>query len=125
MSSALIFVVDDEPVIVETLAVVLQRHGYSAIAFTNPLAALSAAHLKPDLLLCDFRMPEMDGLTLAVEFQKQCPTCKVLMFSGAISQARNHPAVARFAFLEKPLSPPELLARISATLNSPPVDAPS
>jgi CheY-like chemotaxis protein len=124
MSSAVIFVVDDEPVIVETLVLVLQRHGYKAHAFTNPLLALSAAHLKPDLLLCDFRMPEMDGLSLAVEFQRQCPASKVLMVSGSIEQAKSHPAVARFEFLQKPLSPLDLLDRIKATLDSPPVGVP-
>ena len=100
------------------LALVLQRSGYKAIAFTNPLTAISAADLKPDLLLSDFYMPQMDGLSLAVEFQIQCPTCKVLMVSGAIRYAMNHPAMDRFEFLEKPVPPLDLLARIKATLES-------
>ena len=117
MSAALIFVVDDEPIIAETHALVLRQHGYNVIAFTNPLAALAAAALKPDLLLSDFLMPQMDGLSLAVEFLQQCPRCKVLMITGAISHASNHPAMGRFEFLEKPLPPPDLLAKIKAMLH--------
>ena len=63
-------------------------------------------------------MPQMDGLSLAVELQTQCPTCKVLMVSGAIRYAVNHPAMDRFEFLEKPVPPLDLLARIKATLES-------
>jgi len=119
MSLALVFVVDDEPAIAETQALVLQMHGYNAIAFTNPLTALSsAADLKPDLLLSDFQMPEMNGLSFAVELQSLCPNCKVLMISGAVSHALHHPARDRFEFLEKPISPPDLLAKIRVTLDS-------
>jgi DNA-binding NtrC family response regulator len=121
MSGALIFVVDDEPAIAEVHTLVLQRNGYNAIAFTNPLTALCASDLKPDLLLSDFYMPQMDGLSLATELQMRCPTCKVLMISGAIRQAMNHPAMGRFEFLEKPVPARDLLARIKATLESDPV----
>ena len=90
--------------IAETHALVLRQHGYNAIAFTNPLCALSSADLKPNLLLSDFLMPEMDGLSLAEKLLAQCPTCKVLLISGAISHAENHPARDKFEFLEKPCS---------------------
>jgi DNA-binding response OmpR family regulator len=118
MSRPIIFVVDDEPRIAETQVLVLQQDAYDAIAFTNPLAALAAAvDLKPDLLLSDFQMPEMNGLSLATELLQQCPTCKVLMISGAISHAKSHPALGKFEFLEKPVSPVDLLARIRAVLD--------
>jgi DNA-binding NtrC family response regulator len=118
MPFALVFVVDDEPAIAETHALVLRQHGYDAIAFTNPLSALAAADLKPDLLLSDFLMPQMDGLSLAEKFLVQCPTCKVLLISGAISHAKNHPARGKFEFLEKPCPPPDLLEKIKITLES-------
>jgi DNA-binding response OmpR family regulator len=118
MSRPIIFVVDDEPRIAETQVLVLQQNAYDAIAFTNPLAALAAAvDLKPDLLLSDFQMPEMNGLSLATELLQQCPECKVLMISGAISHAKSHPARGKFEFLEKPVSPIDLLARIRAVLD--------
>jgi DNA-binding NtrC family response regulator len=118
-SLPVIFVVDDEPMIAETQAIILRLHAYDAIAFTNPLSALSAAlNRTPDLLLSDFQMPEMNGLSLATELLLRCPKCKVLMISGAISHARNHPAVGMFEFLQKPVSPLDLLAKIRATLDS-------
>ena len=60
-----VLVVDDEQVIAQTLAVVLGRSGFDAIAFTNPLKALEAARTEaPDLVISDVMMPEMDGDTL-------------------------------------------------------------
>ena len=118
MSQPLVFVVDDQSVIAETLAHLLRLNAYTAIAFTNPLSALSAAgDLKPDLLLSDFQMPEMNGIDLANQLLLKCPGCKVLMISGAIVQAEQHPLAGRFELLEKPLPAPYLLAKIKTTLN--------
>src|ERR1700683_503092 len=78
-----VFVVDDEPVIAQTLYLILQRSGYAAKFFTNPKDALRAARTEaPDLLLTDVVMPELSGIDLAISVQKDCPNCKVLLFSG-------------------------------------------
>jgi DNA-binding response OmpR family regulator len=47
-----IFVVDDEPIIATTLALILRRKGFDAVHFTDPFEALKACHLdSPDLLI--------------------------------------------------------------------------
>jgi DNA-binding response OmpR family regulator len=79
-----IFVVDDEPVIASTLAVILNMNGYSTRYFTRPLEALTAARLNsPDLLISDVSMPDLSGIDLAIQMRVQCPKCKILLFSRA------------------------------------------
>jgi PleD family two-component response regulator len=66
-----VFVVDDEQVISSTLAVILGRNGFSATAFTNPVAALKESETDPpSLLISDVVMLEMSGIELASDFAK-------------------------------------------------------
>jgi CheY-like chemotaxis protein len=82
-SGPLVFVVDDEPVIASTLAVILQMHGFSAKFFISPLEALTAARAKsPDLLISDVDMPSLSGIDLAIRMKALYPSCKILLFSG-------------------------------------------
>jgi DNA-binding NtrC family response regulator len=78
-----IFVVDDEPIIGSTLAMILRLHGFDARPFTAPLAALMAARCEaPDALISDVVMPSISGVQLAIQIHEACPNCKVLLFSG-------------------------------------------
>ena len=113
-----VFVVDDEPVIATSLAMILRLNGgFSARSFTKPLEALDAARLEaPDLLITDVVMPLLSGIDLAIQVQEHCPNCKVLLVSG---QGATHHLVAAastnghdFELLVKPVHPAELLLRI-------------
>ena len=112
-----VFVVDDEPVIAETLATILQQSGFEAIFFTNPQEALKAAGTKtPDLLLSDVMMPQLSGIDLAISIQGSHPECKILLFSGQ-AQTEDLLASARkqgyeFRLLTKPVHPGVLLRLI-------------
>lgn len=76
-----VFVVDDEPTISSTLAIILQ--GFDSRSFNAPLEALQAARSDvPDLLITDLAMPGMSGIELAVEFRRNYPSSKILLFSG-------------------------------------------
>ena len=114
-----IFVVDDEKIIAESLALILRKHGYSARFFLNPLEVLQAALLEaPDLLISDVMMPQLSGIDLAIRMREQCPGCKILLFSGqagtadllGVARAQGHD----FHLLSKPIPPSELLHRIRA-----------
>jgi len=119
MPGPLVFVVDDEPAIAGTLEIILREENYTAVGFSDPLAALAATRgIQPDLLLSDYHMPGMDGLTLADEVLRRCPKCKVLMFSAIPALAAKHPDRHRFEFLDKPMPMPHLLARLEATLSA-------
>jgi DNA-binding NtrC family response regulator len=112
-----IFVVDDEPVIAETLAVILRQSNFDARAFTDPQEALQVARsTAPNLVISDVIMPELSGTELAMRIQKLYPNCKVLLFSGRASSADLLvDALARgydFELLLKPVHPSDLLRSI-------------
>ncbi len=117
MKLSRIFVVDDEFVIATTLATILERSGFEAISFTDPLKALKAAHINPpDLLISDVVMPEISGIDLAIQLTEAYPHCKVLLFSGQAATS-NLLEVARvrghdFEVLSKPIHPAEFLKKI-------------
>lgn len=111
------FVVDDEPVIAQTLAMILNNSGFKALAFSDPMKALSAASSnKPNLLITDVVMPKMTGIELAIRFRKEHPDCKVLLFSGQsitgdlLEKARSEGH--DFDLLAKPVHPKDLLAKL-------------
>jgi DNA-binding response OmpR family regulator len=114
-----VFVVDDEQIISSTLATILKRSGFEAIPFTEPLVALREARLAaPDLLISDVMMPELTGVELAILLKKDCPDCKVLLFSGQAATANLLDAARAdghdFQLLSKPIHPADLLLKIRA-----------
>ena len=112
-----IFVVDDEFVIATTLATILQRSGFDAVSFTEPLKALDAAKIKaPDLLISDVMMPVLSGIELAIRMKKEYPDCKILLFSGQAATANLLEAARKeghdFELLSKPIHPSEFLLKV-------------
>jgi FixJ family two-component response regulator len=116
-SQTLVFVVDDEELISNTLATILNRCGFDAVAFTQPLEALGAAEERyPAILITDVAMPVLNGIDLAIQFRAIYPRCKVLLISGSFSTgARMEEARQKgfdFPILAKPAHPKELLAKL-------------
>jgi CheY-like chemotaxis protein len=118
----LVFVVDDEPVIAETAAMILRVDGFDARAFSDPLAALKAAQIEPpNLLFSDVIMPGLNGFELSTEVVKDCPQCKVLLFSGNPGAGQNlakTPTEKGLDILAKPISPVDLLSAIRGKLEA-------
>jgi CheY-like chemotaxis protein len=87
-NSLRVFVVDDEPIIAKTLALILETNGFSATAFTDSLEVLKKLETdQPDLLLCDVVMPRLTGIDLAIHVKEVCPDCVVLLLSGQSATA--------------------------------------
>src|SRR6202789_2321405 len=83
MISKIIFVVDDEVVIADTLSVILRHAGFVTKAFYRPEDALRAAEwIAPDMLISDVFMPGMTGVELANRVRAHSPECRVFLFSG-------------------------------------------
>jgi CheY-like chemotaxis protein len=116
---ARIVVVDDEPTIALTLAVILQRNGFDAAAFTHPFEALAEVRQRPpDLLITDVMMPGISGIDLAITLKKEHPECKILLFSGQAATAGLLKAAAAagydFELVSKPIHPADLLKKIES-----------
>ena len=116
-TNRVVFVVDDEAVIAQTLAIILNQAGFHATAFDHPEKAIAAcAELSPDLLISDVMMPGMTGVELAIRFRESQPDCKVLLFSGQsatldlLVKAREQGY--NFDLLSKPIHPADLLAKL-------------
>lgn len=112
-----ILVVDDEPVIAETLAIILRQSGFdTATANDGEQALVRAGEWKPDLLLTDVVMPKMNGIEAAIQIRSELPACKILLFSGqAVTRSMledERIAEMKFDILEKPIHPADLLERI-------------
>jgi CheY-like chemotaxis protein len=118
-----ILVADDEPVIADSLGVILEKNGYRVNIAYDGISALKLSRtVPPDLLLTDVSMPGMSGVDLAIEMQRRLPACKVLLFSGQASTSdllgAARVAGHEFTILAKPLHPTELLRRLSDSLPS-------
>lgn len=113
-----VLVVDDESVIADTLAEILSRSGYNAVAAYDGDSALETALLTPpEMLITDVVLPGMTGIELAITMRRIFPECKIILFSGQASTS-DLLATARadghhFTLLNKPLHPQDLLQRVS------------
>jgi DNA-binding response OmpR family regulator len=123
MKEAVVLVVDDDPAIADTLAIILEQSGLKAVVAYDGKCALEIARTaSPDLLLTDVSMPGMSGIDLAMEIRRTIPKCEILLFSGTAWTADllNSPRYAEqdFTLLGKPLHPTQLLARVTQSLAS-------
>ena len=108
-----ILVVDDEPAIRDLIVAVLEDEGYAVVAATNGRRALDLLPAeRPDLVIMDIMMPEMDGRE-AYRRLRELPELAhvpVVMMSAASSPDQLSPRVA--AFLAKPFDLDDLLETI-------------
>ena len=109
-----ILVVDDEPIIADTIVAILLRHGFEATAaYSGSEAIERAGEFCPDSVLSDVLMPGIDGVQTAMSLREMCPSIRVLLFSGqaAISDLLQEARARglRFELLAKPIHPDELL----------------
>jgi CheY-like chemotaxis protein len=112
-----ILVVDDERVIADTMAEILEAAGFQAATAYDGWSALQVAGvLQPDYLLSDVLMPRMNGVDLAMAIRKMYPAARILLFSGQagiteiLRTAQNQGF--QFELIPKPIHPLNLIARL-------------
>jgi DNA-binding response OmpR family regulator len=113
-----ILIVEDEPALQETLAYNLKKEGYTVETAGDGRAALeSARRLKPDLLVLDIMLPELDGFEVARLLRKEMIT-PILMLTARDDEIDRVVGLEMGAddYLTKPFSMRELMARVKAQL---------
>ena len=114
-----VLVADDEQVIANTLAIILNQAGFEARAvFSGEKAVEPLDSFQPDMLISDVIMTGMTGIEAAIVTRSKLPKCKILLFSGQAAtadllekaRAQGH----EFEILAKPVHPTDLLAKLAA-----------
>jgi CheY-like chemotaxis protein len=86
-STVTIFVVDDEPMLLDLAATILQPMGYNVRTYRDPQKALKEySKVRPLLLVTDYSMEGMNGLELLHECRQINPAQKVLLLSGTVDE---------------------------------------
>ncbi len=110
-----VLIVDDEPVIADTLRLIFQKNGFEAqSAYSVDEAMVCAASFAPELMLCDINMPEKDGVELISAMDEGFPACRILVLTGAYSSMARVREFGlklkrKLPILAKPCAPSELL----------------
>ena len=112
-----VLVADDEPVIADTLAMILNQSGFEARAVYSGERALElAVTFAPEMLISDVIMGGLNGIDAAIRIQALLPGIKILLFSGQAATADLlEKARARgyeFEILAKPVHPQDLLSKL-------------
>jgi two-component system KDP operon response regulator KdpE len=116
--AATLLVVEDEPPIRRLLRTTLSAHDYRVIEATTGAEALSALrHHRPDLVLLDLGLPDIDGLALIGKIRELGPV-PILVLSSRGDESAKVTALDAGAddYVTKPFGADELLARIRAAL---------
>jgi DNA-binding response OmpR family regulator len=123
-----ILVVDDDPDILEAVALILESQGYEVITAHDGVEGL--ANLKaeqPDLMILDLMMPKMDGFAVCKELQdprwSKYKDIPILILTSVREEAsrRRYELETGLAldvddYVEKPMSPDVLLERVSTLI---------
>jgi CheY-like chemotaxis protein len=111
-----VLVVDDDPLVRETAAALLQDLGYRVLVAVGGVEALQLLDRDRtiDLLFADIRMPDMDGITLADFATALRPNLAVLFATGFAELAA--PVIGSFEILQKPYHPVQLGSAIDDAL---------
>ena len=114
----LILVVDDEPKIVRLAQDYLERGGFRVQAVGDGKSALIAARqLRPDLIVLDLNLPQMDGLDVCRTLRRESDV-PIIMLTARVEEADRLIGLELGAddYIVKPFSPRELVARVRVVL---------
>jgi CheY-like chemotaxis protein len=118
-----ILIVDDEPTIADTLALIFASSGYEARnAYSAEQALEMLENWRPDLAIIDVVLPGMNGIEFAIFLKASYKDCQFLLFSGQPGTSRLLEEAKKkghlFEILAKPLHPTFMLATVSEMLTA-------
>ncbi|MFQ5576515.1 MAG: response regulator [Anaerolineae bacterium] len=117
-----ILVVDDDPALCHTLALVLNREGYAVTTALHPYQALQSLRVEAyNLVFLDIKLPDIDGLTLLSQIRRLRPDTAVLILTAHATPQLKAEALQLGArvCLSKPANPVDILAHVRAILVEP------
>ena len=118
-----VLIADDERVIADTLAAILNQGGFEARAVYSCIKALEIApEFKPDLLLADVIMSDLNGIEAAIRMKALLPKIRVFLLSGQTATPelleRQNATGFGFEILTKPVHPKELISRLQECMTA-------
>ena len=119
MSKGKILLVDDDPGLLRLLSIRLRAELYDVEAVESAHKALAVLNrFRPDLVITDLRMDEMDGIGLLKELQSLSPGLRVLIITahGTIPDAVSATQGGAFGFLTKPIDKDELMETVERAM---------
>jgi len=109
-----ILIVDDETVLIDMLARLFDDEGYRVVTAHNGREALtSLTTWRPDVVLTDIVMPDLDGVGLCLEMQRGGKGAPPLVFMSAVPQQRIPPDCRHAGYLTKPFDLDTALATVA------------
>jgi DNA-binding response OmpR family regulator len=123
MGERRILIVEDEPIVADTLRQILSSNGYDTrVAYSAETALDSLARWSPGLAILDVMLPKMNGIDLAMALKERFPDCRILLISGQPSVEELLLEARRkghdFEILAKPVHPIEILDTIAALFSA-------
>ena len=119
-----ILVIDDNVLFLETLLDLLETHGFQAIGSPSGFLGLQLAEKQmPDIIICDIRMPELNGYQVLMKLRQNPLTAKI-PFIFITAKPIDHPQkvvqeIGANGYLIKPFSTTQLILTIKAQLEAP------
>jgi DNA-binding response OmpR family regulator len=116
--AAKILIVDDERRLISLVEAYLKQEGYGVVTASNGQEALHAARQeKPDLILLDIMMPEMDGFEFIQAHRREADT-PIILLTARVEEEDHVIGLELGAddYVTKPFRPRELVARVRAVL---------
>jgi two-component system alkaline phosphatase synthesis response regulator PhoP len=113
-----VLVVDDDPGIVKVVRAYLERDGFQVlVAYDGKKAMQVARHEKPDLVVLDLMLPEMDGWDVCRALRKESDV-PIIMLTARVEESDKLVGLELGAddYVTKPFSPRELVARVRSVL---------
>jgi signal transduction histidine kinase len=114
-----VLIVDDEKVILDLTAIILKNRGYQVFTALNARDGLTCIETeRPELVLLDYMMPDMDGLTALKEIRRRFPETYVIMFTGKGSEeiAVELMKAGASDYILKPFNNQDMVERIESVL---------